>query len=109
MTKLSPIEWALRPMQKYAAFSGRAPRPEYWWYIAGLVIVTIVVLVLEGLLGIGNMIGAYGPFSLILTLGTFIPSLAVAIRRLHDSNRSGWWLLLSAPYLIAVGLILQAM
>ena len=100
---MTPVDWAKRPiMEKYADFSGRAPRPEYWWYVLGLIIAGIVLSMIESILGLrGMIIGIYGPLSCLLLLGTIVPSLAVGARRLHDSNRSGWWQLLAwGPYVL---------
>ncbi|HQR50311.1 MAG TPA: DUF805 domain-containing protein [Methylophilaceae bacterium] len=67
---------------KYADFSGRAKRPEFWWFVLFLFLVSLVL----GL--VSNTV------SLLFSLGTLIPSLAVGARRLHDTNRSGWWQLI---------------
>lgn len=97
---MSPVDWAKRPLQKYADFTGRAPRPEYWWYVLGLIIAAIVLSIVEGIIGLkGMVLGIYGPLTLLLWLGTIVPSLSAGTRRLHDSNRSGWWQLLAyGPY-----------
>lgn len=68
---------------KYADFNGRATRSEYWWYVLFIVLVSIVLSEISGTL------------SVIFTLVTLLPSLAVGARRLHDTNRSGWLLLLN--------------
>jgi len=100
---MSPIDWAKRPLQKYADFSGRASRPEYWWFVLALFVAYIVVSIVESILGINHMVmGVYGPLAVLLWLGTLVPQIAVSIRRLHDTDRSGWWLLLPVvPYVIA--------
>lgn len=98
---MTPIDWAKRPIiEKYADFSGRAPRAEYWWYILGIIIVVIVLTIVESILGLkGMVLGIYGPLTCLLWLATIVPSLAVGARRLHDSNRSGWLqLVFYAPY-----------
>ena len=98
-TELSPIDWARRPLQRYADFSGRAPRAEYWWYFLGTMIAYIVVMIVENIVGLDGTVGPYGPLSLILMLGLLVPGLAVTVRRLHDTNRSGWWILIAViPY-----------
>ena len=103
MRDLSPIDWAVRPLKHYADFSGRAPRAEYWWYTLAMIIVTVIVTLVEGALGLGGLIGPYGPLSLLLGLGLLLPGLAVSVRRLHDTDRSGWWLLLIViPYVIFI-------
>ncbi len=108
---MSPIDWAKRPLQKYADFSGRASRPEYWWFVLGLIVASIVISIIESILGINRMIGGvYGPLMILLWLGTLVPQISVGVRRLHDTDRSGWWLLLPLiPYLIAFVLGGQAM
>ncbi len=100
---MTPIDWAKRPIQNYAQFSGRAPRAEYWWFFLAVIIAYIVLSIIESILGIKGMImGVYGPLSALLFLGTLVPSLAVGVRRLHDTNRSGWWILAPLiPYCLA--------
>lgn len=101
MTELTPIDWAKRPIHKYADFSGRAPRAEYWWFTLALVVAYIVVSIVESIIGIDKTVGPYGYLSVLLMLGTLVPSIAVGVRRLHDTNRAGWWLLIAiVPYLI---------
>jgi len=93
---VTPVDWAKRPiLEKYADFTGRAPRPEMWWYVLAIIVAFIVVDIIESILGIHRMIaGMYGPLSILLWLATFVPSLAVGVRRLHDVNKTGWWVLL---------------
>ena len=101
---MSPMDWARRPIDKYADFTGRAPRAEYWWFVLALIVAYIVIKIVEGIIGINHMVfGVYGPLSVLLWLGTIVPSIAVSVRRLHDTNRSGWWLLLPIiPYCLAM-------
>ena len=95
MSGLRPIDWALRPLKRYATFSGRAPRAEYWWfYLLTIVVGTPLRLIDKGL-------GTSQVFSAIFNLAVFLPFLALTVRRLHDTNRSGGWLL-AAIALIAV-------
>lgn len=101
MNELSPIDWAKRPLQKYADFTGRAPRAEFWWYVLGVVIASIIARIIDNILGM-HVAGPYGPLALIVGLGLLVPNIAVAVRRLHDTNRSGWWILVPVvPYTIA--------
>ena len=101
------MEWMLLPLKRYAEFSGRSRRKEYWMYVLLIVIATIVISMIEGALGFTGMVGPYGPLSALLIVGTFVPSLAVGIRRLHDTNRTGWWMLLGiVPYALSVVLLL---
>jgi uncharacterized membrane protein YhaH (DUF805 family) len=104
MTQMSPIDWAKRPLQKYAVFSGRAPRAEYWWFTFAMIVVYLIASIVDNLLGLSGMIGGvYGPLALVVVLATLVPSIAVGARRLHDTNRTGWWLLVPAvPYVLAL-------
>ena len=103
---MTPVDWAKRPLEKYADFSGRAPRAEYWWFFLALIVTYIVINIIESIVGINRMVlGVYGPLALLLWLATLVPSLAVGVRRLHDTNRSGWLILLPiVPYVLAFAL-----
>lgn len=104
MENLSPIEWALRPLKNYATFSGRASRAEFWWFFLFVMIFYVVLMIAAGAIGggmaaanpaIAAMTGSFGVMSIIVTvfwLALLLPTVAVQIRRLHDTNRSGWWL-----------------
>jgi uncharacterized membrane protein YhaH (DUF805 family) len=83
-------------LSQYAGFDGRARRAEYWWYFLFLFLVGIVTSVLDIALGteFDVAVGANGLVSLIANLALLLPSLAVAVRRLHDTDRSGWWILI---------------
>lgn len=107
---MTPIDWAKRPIEKYADFSGRAGRPEYWWFVLALVVAYLVVSIVESMVGIDKSVGPYGPISLLLMVGTLLPSLAAGARRLHDTNRTGWWLLIAmVPYAILALVGIMAM
>src|SRR5262245_53715349 len=100
---MSPMDWAMRPLKKYADFSGRAPRAEYWWFYLGYMIFAVVLNIL---ISISPILGILG----LVYLGLLIPMIAVGVRRLHDTNRTGWWLLAPAvPYLIGFAMIMPAM
>lgn len=75
---------------KYADFSGRAGRAEYWLFVLFCVLVSIVIGIVEGTLSGGE--SRY--LSVFFSLGVFLPHLAVLVRRLHDTGRSGWWAVL---------------
>ena len=96
------MEWMLMPLRRYAEFSGRSRRKEYWMYTLLLVLVGIVLGIIEGAAGISQSIGGVsGPISGLFSLATLIPSIAVSVRRLHDTDRSGWWLLaVFVPYVV---------
>ena len=98
------MEWMMMPLKRYADFSGRSRRKEYWMYILGVLIVAIVLSIVEGILGLSGMVGGvYGPLTTIFLLGILIPSLAVQVRRFHDQDKSGWFVLLSfIPFVGAI-------
>jgi uncharacterized membrane protein YhaH (DUF805 family) len=104
------MEWMLLPLRRYAQFSGRAQRKEYWMFALFVVLGSLVLSGLDTVLGLGghassytvNMPGNYaagsnlsgGILTDIFSLAIIIPSIAVAVRRLHDVDKSGWWLLI---------------
>ena len=77
-----------RGFSNYFTFSGRATRAENWWWVLFVIIGRLVLWV------IGGYAGLPGVLDEVFSIGTLIPSLAVNARRLHDINRSAWWLLL---------------
>lgn len=92
---MSPIAWAVRPLKRYADFEGRSPRAEYWWFVLAVLIGEIVAMIFDALIGTGEMAGPYGFVVAIFVLAVIIPHIAVGIRRLHDTDHSGWWLLIA--------------
>ena len=78
---------------KYAVFSGRATRSEYWWFALFLFIAGIVTSIIDVMI-MGYSSENFGPINAIFSVITFLPGLAVGARRLHDIDRSGWWQLL---------------
>ena len=87
---------------KYVTFSGRARRSEYWWWVLFVWVVSMGLSIVDSVL-FGNVVTGPGSFyastdnailSGIFSLVVFLPGLAVAVRRLHDTDRSGWWLLI---------------
>jgi uncharacterized membrane protein YhaH (DUF805 family) len=94
------MNWYLTVLKKYAVFSGRARRKEYWMFFLFNVIFTILATVLDNLLGTAIEDLGYGFFYIVYALAVLVPSLAVAVRRLHDIGKSGWWLLVSFVPLI---------
>ena len=92
---MTPVEWAKRPLQKYAEFTGRASRPEYWWFVLAQIVVMLVAMFLDSMLGTDFGDSGYGFIYLVVALALVVPAIAVGIRRLHDTDRSGWWLLIA--------------
>jgi len=97
VTRVGPIGYWLGCYRKYATFSGRARRAEYWWFTLFNVISYAVLLTLGLLIDYlteGNGIGP-GLLIFVYLIGVLLPSLAVACRRLHDVGQSGLWLLVT--------------
>ena len=100
------MSWYLQALKKYAVFSGRSRRMEYWYFVLFNIIVSIVLGVIDGLLGTSGSYAGAGLLSGIYGLAVLIPSLAVTVRRLHDTDRSGWWILIALVPLIGVIVLL---
>ena len=79
--------------EKYFDFKGRAPRSEYWWFALFGWAMMIILSILDDL--IFNTASGYGFLTTIWGLLILLPSIGVGIRRLHDLDKSGWWLLIS--------------
>ena len=104
------MEWATLPLKRYAEFTGRSRRKEYWMFVLLSIGIYIVASILDRIAGMNGMIaGTYGPITALVALGLLVPSLAVSIRRLHDSDRSGWWLLLGLVPMVGEIIVLVFM
>lgn len=91
MSFLSAVSVCLR---KYTTFSGRATRSEFWYWTLAQFLLAILTAVLDQVFKL-QIAPEVGLLSVIVSLLTFLPSLAVSARRLHDLDRSGWWMLIS--------------
>lgn len=120
------MEWMLLPLKRYAQFNGRSRRKEYWMWILFVVVASIILSILDSVLGLGGRTnvgpgavpGGYnygaavtgGVLANLFILATFIPGLAVSVRRLHDIDRSGWWILLPLlPYVLGFAIMFGSM
>lgn len=83
------MNWYLDVLKKYVEFNGRARRKEYWMFFLVNMIIVFALGVVEAVIGSGGVLGS------LYSLAIFLPSLAVAVRRLHDTDRSGWWILIT--------------
>jgi uncharacterized membrane protein YhaH (DUF805 family) len=99
------MEWMLLPLKRYADFSGRSRRKEYWMFVL-LNTIVILFLVMVGVIGAGTsgeesaLLVIAIVLGVLWALGTVIPGLAVQVRRFHDQDKSGWFVLLGfIPYL----------
>src|SRR5689334_4050172 len=75
-------------LKKYVSFQGRAIRSEYWYFVLFAIVASIPAAILDAIVTPNQR---NGPFSAVLSLALFLPSLSVTVRRLQDINRSGWW------------------
>ena len=100
------MNWYLEVLKKYAVFNGRARRKEYWLFFLFNIIISIVLGVIDGITGTSSVPGGIGMLGGLYLLALLIPALAVAVRRLHDTGRSGWWLLIGfVPIIGAIVII----
>ena len=94
------MNWYLTVLKKYADFSGRARRIEFWMFSLINLVILVGLMLIDGVLGFEIGDEDLGLLSTVYVLAVLIPSLAVNVRRLHDTDRSGWWLLLGFVPLI---------
>lgn len=90
------MDWFKKGIRNYANFSGRARRKEYWYFVLVQMGLVIIAMILDVIIFNSEI----GLFYIVVALGLFLPGLAVTIRRLHDTSRSGWWFLISILPLI---------
>ena len=89
------MNWYLEVLKKYTVFNGRARRTEYWMFFLFSIIIWAVLFFIEF-----SLVGSPGVLANIYNLAVLIPGIAVSVRRLHNTNRSGWWLLIGLVPLI---------
>ncbi|MFO7704726.1 MAG: DUF805 domain-containing protein [Halopseudomonas sp.] len=100
------MDWYLEVLRKYAVFSGRARRKEYWFFTLFSLLAMLLLSLIDGMLGLVSSEAGTGLLSGIYALGVFLPSLAVTVRRLHDTSRTGWWILIALIPLIGALVLL---
>ena len=88
------MSWYLAVLRKYAVFQGRARRKEFWYFFLFNLIVTVVLAVVDMATGMFDDELGFGILQGLYSLAILLPSLAVTVRRLHDTDRSGWWILI---------------
>jgi uncharacterized membrane protein YhaH (DUF805 family) len=87
------LDWYFAPWKKYAVFAGRARRKEFWLFHLGNLIIVLGLGLSEGLFGIAAETDE-SVLGLLFQLASLVPTIAVGVRRMHDSDHSGWWMLL---------------
>jgi uncharacterized membrane protein YhaH (DUF805 family) len=103
------MDYALQALRKYAVFSGRSRRKEYWYFVLFIFLGSIVCGIVDGVLGTLDETTGVGIVGGLFMLALFVPSISVGVRRLHDIGKSGWWLLIGLiPLVGAIVLIVFA-
>ncbi len=89
------MKWFLEALtKKYATLEGRARRSEYWYFVLFYVLAAVALSIVDVVVGTYHEESGFGLFSGLFMLATLVPSIAITARRLHDTDRSGWWQLL---------------
>ncbi len=94
------MNYYLNALKKYAVFNGRMPRKEYWMFALFNLTIYIIFDILD------KHLGTKGTFTLLYSLAIIVPNIAAGVRRLHDINRSGWWMLYGIIPLLDIVLII---
>ena len=103
------MNWYIKVLKNYAGFSGRARRKEYWYFFLFNILISFVLMAIDHVTGTFSPSAGMGLLGGIYTLAVLIPGIAVSVRRLHDTGRSGWWLLISLIPLIGAIVMLVFM
>ena len=99
------MHWYIEVLKKYAVFEGRARRKEYWIFVLISSLVLIFLSLIDELTG-WKVWEDEGVLSLVYSIAVFVPTLAVVVRRLHDTDRSGWWILIALIPLVGAIVLL---
>lgn len=89
------MNWYLGVLKKYVVFEGRARRKEYWFFVLFNVLISMGLAIIDRLTGTVDPETGLGALSGLYALGVMLPGMAVSVRRLHDTGRCGWWLLIT--------------
>ena len=99
------MNWYLQALKKYTVFTGRARRKEYWFFVLFNILISAALSVVDYVTGTYSSHYGMGLLGGLYALGVLLPAIAVTIRRLHDTGRSGWWILIALVPLIG-GIVL---
>ena len=88
------MNWYLQALNKYTVFTGRSRRKEYWFFVLFNILVSMALAVVDYFTGTYSASYGMGLLGGLYALGVLLPAIAVTIRRLHDTDRSGWWILI---------------
>lgn len=98
--------WFLIALKKYVDFSGRARRKEYWYFFLFYLLFYFAAAFIDGMFGAFDSEDGMALLTTVFALAMLLPSITVGVRRLHDTGRSGWWLLIAlVPVLGALVLL----
>lgn len=102
------MHWYIDVLKKYTVFSGRARRKEFWMFFLFSTIISVILAVVDQFMGWQFEMGGdiIGFLSTLYYLAVIVPYLAVIFRRLHDTERSGWWILIAFIPLVGVLILL---
>ncbi|GHC05503.1 DUF805 domain-containing protein [Cerasicoccus arenae] len=100
------MNYYLEALKKYVVFQGRSRRSEYWFFVLFNTIALIILGVIDNVIGTNFEGVPYGALYSIYSLGVFLPSIAVFVRRMHDTGRSGFWIFISLIPLIGAIVLL---
>ena len=104
------MSWYLQALKKYAVFAGRSRRKEYWYFALFNIIAGVVLGLMDRLLSTYSPAWNVGLLSGIYGLAILVPSLAVTVRKLHDIDRTGWWILIGlVPFVGTIVLLVLAL
>jgi uncharacterized membrane protein YhaH (DUF805 family) len=88
------MNWYLEALKKYTVFTGRARRKEYWFFVLFNILISMALAIVDYFTGTYNAAYGMGLLGGLYALAVLIPAIAVTVRRLHDTGRSGWWILI---------------
>ncbi|MEE1674678.1 DUF805 domain-containing protein [Agarivorans aestuarii] len=100
------MNWYIAVLKKYLVFGGRARRKEYWMFVLINSVIGVILSFVDQATGTVNLESGLGVLGSIYALAVLLPSIAVAVRRLHDTGRSGWWLFILFLPIIGVLVLL---
>jgi uncharacterized membrane protein YhaH (DUF805 family) len=105
--RLEALSWYLEALKKYAVFSRRARRKEFWMFFFINLLISVVLIAIDSLIGTFSPQTGFGLLQGLYSLAVLIPSIAVTVRRLHDTGRTGWWILISlVPFVGGIVLLI---
>lgn len=103
------MNWYLEALKKYAVFRGRSRRKEYWYFFLINLIITFILLIVDKITGTYSLQTGIGLLGSLYSIAVFIPNISVTVRRLHDINRTGWWVLIALIPIIGAIVLLVFM